>query len=1098
MQAAAPQAPPAPEAESAAPSPMTTASDARFPPVGTDDGAPRAHGARAWTPEAKFPPVGVDDFASPTHGSAARNDKLAAEEEAAERPWAWTPDAKFPPALMDDSAPSTYEQWEADEGAESRAGPQSRAWTPDAKFPPVARGYSPPHSDGATEEEEPSPAGEATSDTVLAGSYVPAPAPTVHASESIADSGVEQASWAAAHFETEAEGALLEAGGAGTEDVIQDRGKAERAIGEVGGDEHIIRVPSCGEVNDAVTETGREIKEPPTQAGSASAEALAQGRGQAEEALPATREDDVTSHTVSGRQAGAFIEAEGETTEVIATIHGDAEGPLLEASGEAPGDVEGSRTDNSMQARGSSTETGEDRAEVVTEDRGEAELASPEAGWESDLAVTEPHGQAYPDALWHADVAASQAANDAGATTAGTAAAVRCVEAKQPTPLAQACSGHPAARARTPAGTSRALWREPRAASADVSKAAIRQAAWEAAYHSGAYSGGKELSKHEVAERLALRRLHDEMHVIREQYEALERAARERRELVLSEAQRKQRVTVECMERRQATFQENMARLDQRRREVAAARLAREEERTRARKAALARRHAELLQQAELRAQRMEAAEQERAEHLKLQRQRLAEQRAAANHKKNLQIQATMHEHEAERARRKHESNDAMELRKRRMQDRQMKREQAAHESVVQGIKTSDAIDQQIAKLEHERQQQSAAKREAYKAAIARRQQELVEEQRRREEKMLQQEEHRQQVLSARNAQDAATLEKNEAWLSQQEVRDELHRQRKQAFIDNKLETTNIHNERIASNLNRFEQSQRQRGEENDRQEIHNLADDMQYFMEKDYFQKLVQEKIVMQHRRKGVEAPMETFSELERKRQPGPLSMDNRFFPIGSKSVGPKYDAPAYSFGSRTEHSPPRMLEKHLASDFLSRGSPGPGTANNDVIAALDRVNHHKKSVAWTMGGRLTPPGKRDEAARPGPADTQISGQHILNTRCRTPPSYSFASNAYTIRSQMEAGASSAPQLLGLSHPGRYPSPADYDIYSATGSMADHKGPTIKFGKADRFLPVDTSARVARQAGPQGYIKAVKSPGPARYKPNSSILSRPLSLGVL
>ena len=67
-----------------------------------------------------------------------------------------------------------------------------------------------------------------------------------------------------------------------------------------------------------------------------------------------------------------------------------------------------------------------------------------------------------------------------------------------------------------------------------------------------------------------------------------------------------------------------------------------------------------------------------------------------------------------------------------------------------------------------------------------------------------------------------------------------------------------------------------------------------------------------------------------------------------------------------------------------------------------------------------------------------------------------------------------------------------------------DSKAPRATFGKADRFLPVDTSAKVAREAGPQTYTKANKGPGPQRYKPKMgfsirmSALSAPLSLGTI
>jgi len=272
--------------------------------------------------------------------------------------------------------------------------------------------------------------------------------------------------------------------------------------------------------------------------------------------------------------------------------------------------------------------------------------------------------------------------------------------------------------------------------------------------------------------------------------------------------------------------------------------------------------------------------------------------------------------------------------------------------------------------------------------------------------------------------------------------------------------------------------------------------------MQKAAKEQLIRDKTAMQHKRRAGKPKQETIAEIEAHREPGPLSVDNRFFQIGAKyQAGTKHDAPAYTFGSEAEHARPRIIDKNLVVDLYNRVSPGPTTSSHEIAASLDKLNLHQKSPSWSFGIKVAEPIDKEQLAKPGPGGTHVSEKTVTLTKYASAPNFSFASRSYTERARMaETADGSVPEkkLLSSSHSARFPGAADYDIYPSLPHFADSTAPRPTFGNADRFLPVDTSAKVARDAGPQTYTKAPKGPGPQRYRPQTTSLSRPLSLGVL
>jgi len=363
--------------------------------------------------------------------------------------------------------------------------------------------------------------------------------------------------------------------------------------------------------------------------------------------------------------------------------------------------------------------------------------------------------------------------------------------------------------------------------------------------------------------------------------------------------------------------------------------------------------------------------------------------------------------------------------------------------------------------------------------------------------------EHHEQVLQTRDQVDAGKLEHNLQWLKEQDRKEDSRRRQKQALADQEQDKLEAHNARIAENL---ERANRDKSREEFRQQAKDQgyqADDKKYCLEKAAYQKLIRDKLAMQHKRRAGKRPEETIAEMEAHREPGPLSVDNRFFALGEKYMGSsKLDAPAFTFGSQAEHARPRVIDKNLVVDLYNRGSPGPTTSTQDIAASLDKLNLHTKGPSWTFGLKTVEPVDKEQLAKPGPGGTHVTEKAITLTHYASAPKFSFASSSYLARQTLNDGSDDNPipqrKLLSASHSGRFPSPADYDIHPSLPHFADSTAPRPTFGKADRFLPVDTSAKVAKDAGPQTYTKANKGPGPQRYRPQTTTLSRPLSLGVL
>lgn len=383
----------------------------------------------------------------------------------------------------------------------------------------------------------------------------------------------------------------------------------------------------------------------------------------------------------------------------------------------------------------------------------------------------------------------------------------------------------------------------------------------------------------------------------------------------------------------------------------------------------------------------------------------------------------------------------------------------------------------------------------------------------------------------------------NQLWLQQQDSKEKARTDQMNALLDQQMDRIEEHNARIAQSLERAQRELRAEEYRATQTEAAAQASIKKYYMEKEayqvgaminilrlsggtsavrralftsscrrphLFQAMIREKKAMAFKRKAGHPKEETAAEVEAHREPGPLSIDNRFNQIGHKSIGGnKNDAPAFTFGSLASWEYPRIIDKNLVVDLCGQISPGPatGVSVERVSSTLDKVNLHQRAPAYTMGARLVEPIDREQLAKPGPGGTHVTDRSLRMTRCRSSPSFSFASSTFTARAELKAkedGSVPERRLLSSSHSARFPSPADYDVYPSLPHFADSKAPRATFGKADRFLPVDTSAKVAREAGPQTYTKANKGPGPQRYKPKMgfsirmSALSAPLSLGTI
>jgi len=256
---------------------------------------------------------------------------------------------------------------------------------------------------------------------------------------------------------------------------------------------------------------------------------------------------------------------------------------------------------------------------------------------------------------------------------------------------------------------------------------------------------------------------------------------------------------------------------------------------------------------------------------------------------------------------------------------------------------------------------------------------------------------------------------------------------------------------------------------------------------------------------------------DLEIASEPGPTSVDNRFYQVGQRGPGGKFARigiqkapPAYTFGSRSETALPRVLDKSLMIEIVGRISPGPGTSTPDVTRGKSQ---DKTPPSWTMGKLVNQLADKEALAKPAPNETHVSDEQLQLTRYRSAPCFSFASRGYKeLLTQDQASQNSPASKLSRPstasatakdrrsavHAARLPGPTTYDHGCVQTSLRRHRnladgiGVSQRFARAYRFLPIDTAPK--DDLGPTTYAKAMVVPGPQKYRPSVTYLSTPLA----
>lgn len=379
--------------------------------------------------------------------------------------------------------------------------------------------------------------------------------------------------------------------------------------------------------------------------------------------------------------------------------------------------------------------------------------------------------------------------------------------------------------------------------------------------------------------------------------------------------------------------------------------------------------------------------------------------------------------------------------------------------------------------------------------------------------KQVKAEEHAKMVLAAKEATEVVRARQAKKLIEQTEVK-ELKRE---AFLATKetkkldeVEVRRLRDEEFEERMKRVARS-REYHEQKKRDELKAKYD--KFFAQRKLVQKLQDDRKALKYKmeaekiaKSGVQP---TMRELTEQAEPGPTQYDNTFFSMGNLGpggkfarVGTKPAPPAYSIGRLTENALPRVLDKSLMVEIVGAVSPGPGTAKAELASRdiLDKSSKFPGAASWSMGKIVPSLADKESMSKPGPADTVASDKQMELTRYKSAPCFSFASStykeAYKQQKVYESKPGSAPATrLSYTHPSRFPGVYSYNHGTVQTSqkchrnLADGVGVSQRFGKSDRFIPVDNK----NEFEPARFVKSTKYPGPQKYRPATSYLSTPL-----
>ena len=438
--------------------------------------------------------------------------------------------------------------------------------------------------------------------------------------------------------------------------------------------------------------------------------------------------------------------------------------------------------------------------------------------------------------------------------------------------------------------------------------------------------------------------------------------------------------------------------------------------------------------------------------------------------------------------------------------------------SLRAGIERHQRVDEAVCEVDRQQgefAQRTLAKLEAKGEGNAVR--EKLLEQRRR-----QQAEHAKMVASAKEATEVA---RSKAMSRLIEVTEQKEIRREQVLasrMDDKADKVEAQRAKLEEIEERVRRAARKKDHKEEVLRASLEAKDAKFFAQRATLDKLHNDKMALRYKlvaesvaKDGVKP---TMREIEQMDEPGPTAYDNRFYEMGQLGVGGKYGRigtkkapPSYTMGNASETALPRVLDKSLMIELKGIVSPGPGTATSRLASreVLDKSGKYSRQPQWSMGASLADPFGKEAASKPGPADTFADDRQMSLTRYASAPSFSFATASYQeiynqdkarTKAAAEGKPGTAPPATRLSyhHPGRYPGPCTYNHSAVQTSLRRHRsladgiGVSQRFGKCDRFIPIDT--KIKDVLGPAKFVKSQNVPGPQKYHPTTSFLSKPLA----
>jgi hypothetical protein len=286
-------------------------------------------------------------------------------------------------------------------------------------------------------------------------------------------------------------------------------------------------------------------------------------------------------------------------------------------------------------------------------------------------------------------------------------------------------------------------------------------------------------------------------------------------------------------------------------------------------------------------------------------------------------------------------------------------------------------------------------------------------------------------------------------------------------------------------------------------------AEDAKLMAQREHLERMQQQRMALKQKMMADTPP--SMREIDGRSEPGPTTLDNRFMSTGELGPNGKYGRvgtmkapPAYSFGSLSETSLPRVLDKSMMVEIVGLASPGPGTASPRLGSrdVLDKTNQYRRSPSWSIGHLVDAAPNKEALSRPGPGETHVSDRQLQLTRYKSAPGFSFASSRYQELHKRELAAKNSghkPSTAeGRARRSREPGPMTYDLSRSTTSLSRHRniadgnGVSQRFGSARRFIPLEDHPK--DEFAPFKYAKSQSVPGPQKYRPSTSYLSTPLS----